>query len=156
MDTYTIIEDIFGDENQISASRGFVGKTHVPDDLRPHNRREKVGKVAERPDIPNIGGTQGSGFLSNPGVLPPGYQHQQQQGGIQLQDPRVQQQMMLNDRDMMYNHPSDLLQCRDVFQHVENCPICSSYFKKDVKFYWLIICILIIVILILTRGNGGK
>lgn len=144
MDYYTIIEDIFEDEeqNQITAARGYVGRSHVPDDMRiPH--RQKVGKVSERPDMPNVEDIRRS-MVS------------QQNQNIQFQDKDISQG--ISQMGMMMNGPTlypsvDNLQCRDVFNHVENCPVCSSYFKKDVKFYWLIIAILIVVILILTK-NG--
>ncbi len=69
---------------------------------------------------------------------------------------------MINDvmsiRSPQMNGGSEV-SCRDAFNHVENCPICSSYFKKDIKFYWLIIAILVIIIILLTRNGihmGGK
>lgn len=152
MDSYTIIEDVFGDEdnsgnsgrNQITAARGYVGRSHVPEDMRTPSR-QKVGRVSERPDMPDVEDIRRS-------IGP------QQNQNIQFQDQIDPSHMNLSQTGMMNQGPVlypgvDTLQCRDVFTHVENCPICSSYFKKDVKFYWLIIGILIIVILILTR-NG--
>jgi len=44
----------------------------------------------------------------------------------------------------------NILNCRDVFEHIQNCPICEGYFKKD-KFYLIIIGILILVILYLMN-----
>ncbi|MDD4931432.1 MAG: hypothetical protein PHG66_04805 [Candidatus Colwellbacteria bacterium] len=147
MDTYTIIEDVFGDEdgggrNQLTAARGFVGQSHVPDDMRPPGRGGRVGKVSERPDFPDL-------------------DPRMNRGG-----PRPQMPMrMQNDTNMspMVNalvssgptmYPGvDALACRDVFTHVENCPLCKSYFRHDAKFYWLIIGILIVIILLITR-NG--
>jgi hypothetical protein len=42
------------------------------------------------------------------------------------------------------------LQCIDVFRHVETCPVCSSYFKKDIRFCWIIIAILIIALIFMV------
>lgn len=139
MNDYTIIEDVFGDDdnrNQITAARGFLGKSHIPDDLRPKRSR------GERPDIPDLTNFQ----RPQPGVQP---EYRDSMGGIQ-------EQMIPSMNMMIPQGPTvypgvDSLQCRDVFTHVENCPICSSYFKKDVKFYWLIIGILVVIILLLTR-----
>lgn len=138
MDSYTIIEDIFGDDdrNQITAARGFVGRTHTPDDMK---QRGKVGRVSERPDMPSFDQPR----------------RNQQHIQIQQEDPTSMISPMLNSMAQQpVIYPGvDILQCRDVFNHVENCPICSSYFKKDVKFYWLIIAILVVVIILITKGG---
>ena len=148
MNEYTIIEDIFGDEdkNQVTAARGFVGRSHVPDDLRP---KGKVGRVTNRPDIPDL-----SGFDTQPSPPSMGYNQPPMMGGQFGSFPDIQLAMGAVQQQGPTLYPGvDSLQCRDVFTHVENCPICSSYFKRDTKFYWLIIGILVIVILLLTR-NG--
>ena len=69
-------------------------------------------------------------------------------GEFQMNEPR-QPQIMGNQQFM--NREFDHISCKDAFIHIENCPICSNYFKKDVKFYWLIIAILIVVIIVMTR-----
>jgi hypothetical protein len=140
---FTIIEDVFGDggRNQITESRGYLQRTHVPEDMAPYQSRQKVGKVSERPDMPNVEDIRRSIGPS-------------QNQNIQFQDqPQMFQPQINNDQMMMMYPTNDNLLCRDVFTHVQNCPVCSSYFNKDIKFYWLIIAILVIVILILTR-NG--
>ena len=144
MNEYTIIEDIFGDEdkNQVTAARGFVGRAHVPDDLRP---RGKISRVSQRPDIPDLSDVDPR--MGNP-QIDRGYPPTPPFPDIQLAMGAMNQQQ----GPTLYPGV-DSLQCRDVFTHVENCPICSSYFKRDTKFYWLIIGILVIVILLLTR-NG--
>ena len=148
MNDYTIIEDIFGDEdrNQVTAARGFVGNSHIPEDLKP----KRAPRRSERPDIPDLTEPQDRmGMLSNPGVYPPGYVNIPPRNvGIQIQE---NPPSFIPPQHPMLMSYQDHLQCRDVFTHVENCPICSSYFKKDVKFYWLIIAILVVVILLLTR-----
>ena len=140
MDSYTIIEDVFGDEdgrNQITAARGFVGNSFVPDDMRP---RRGVGRVSDRPNIPNMADTD----LRMMG------QPQPQRNDQNFSQETVPMFGNIPQGPTMYPGV-DNLPCRDVFTHVENCPICSSYFKKDIKFYWLIIAILIVIILLLTR-----
>lgn len=40
--------------------------------------------------------------------------------------------------------------CMDTLMHVQNCPLCSNYFKCDTKFYNVIILTLIIIFAIIT------
>ena len=120
MDNYTIIEDVFdnGGRNQLTEARGFLGTSHVPEDMRPPSKRfhRDSGMKEELPPIPPLRNIQ----------APPTNISFEQMG-------------------------PDMLSCRDVFLHVENCPLCKSYFKNDIKFYWLIIAILIVIIILLTR-----
>lgn len=144
MDSYTVIEDVFGDDggqNQLTAARGFVGHSHVPEDMRPSVRNNKVGKVSERPDFPEL----------DPRL--------QNRGAPLFPSMKIQNETMSPMVSaLVSNGPSiypgvDSLACRDIFTHVENCPLCKSYFRHDAKFYWLIIGILIVIILLITR-NG--
>lgn len=167
MDNYTIIEDIFGDDdrNQITAARGFIGRSHLPDDMRVGSRG-KVGKVSERPDMPDLEGRDsGPSFGPSGGFnqqRTPQYQQQFRDTIQPMHQPMMDNQFGGNQNFQLSGpqfsgpvlYPGvDSLQCRDVFTHVENCPICSNYFKKDVKFYWLIIAILILIILLLTQNK---
>ncbi len=52
-----------------------------------------------------------------------------------------------------YNVFNDGMNCRDVVNHVENCPLCNSHFKKDLKFYWFVIVILIIILAVMCRKH---
>lgn len=143
MDTYTIIEDVFdetGGRNQLTAARGFVGQSHVPDDMRPSGRSNngRVGKVSERPEFPEFDPHMNRGS-------------QLRTQNDTHMSPMVSALVSSNGPTM---YPGvDSLACRDVFNHVENCPLCKSYFRHDAKFYWLIIAILIVIILLITR-NG--
>lgn len=149
MDNYTIIEDIFGEEprNQVTSARGFVGQHHIPNELRNQSRQQpnRIGKVNERPEIEfQSSFNRQPPMMDNvpPHLLPRPPVFQNAMNETMNQDlPR----QMMND--------NDFLLCKDVFNHVENCPICNNYFKKDVKFYWLIIGILVIIILLLTRNS---
>lgn len=142
MDTYTVIEDVFGDENgqnQLTAARGFVGQSHVPDDMRPPGRGGRIGKVSDRPDFPEL----------DPRMARPQF-HPQMRNQNENMSPMVS--ALVSSGPSVYPGV-DSLACRDVFTHVENCPLCKSYFRHDAKFYWLIIGILIVIILLITR-NG--
>jgi|688.fasta_scaffold2347582_1 hypothetical protein len=87
-------------------------------------------------------------------------------GNIQQHIPRdmnpqqrrmMKQQMMQEPEPVIDLQPPpamiqqhNLLNCRDVFEHIQNCPICEGYFKRD-KFYMIIIGILILIILYLMN-----
>lgn len=144
MDSYTIIEDVFDNDdgrNQLTAARGFVGQPHVPEDMRPPGRSGRVGKVSDRPDFPELDPRMNRGG--------PPMQMRYQPAPDNNMSPMVN---ALVSGPVMYPG-MDSLACRDVFTHVENCPLCKSYFRHDAKFYWLIIGILIVIILLITR-NG--
>jgi hypothetical protein len=144
MDTYTIIEDVFGDEdgagqNQVTAARGFVTNSHVPEDMkRPMDRAGRAPPRQEYKEYRDV----------DPRMSRNSY----------VEDPSTR-----NDKNMspMVNalvsmgpsmYPGvDGLSCREVFSHVEHCPMCKSYFRHDAKFYWLIIGILIAIIFLTTR-----
>lgn len=148
METYTIIDDLFDDEdgqrNQLTAARGFVGQSHVPEDMRPPGRG-RTGKVSQRPDLPDFDPRANRG---NPQLSP---QMRLQSQNDNNMSPMVRALVSSNEHT---TYPGlDSLPCRDVFTHVENCPLCKSYFRHDAKFYWMIIAILIVIILLITR-NG--
>lgn len=137
-DTYTIIEDIDdidvgNGRNQLTAARGFLSNSHVPDDMRPQPGRRTVGKVSERPEFQELN--------------PQSYLPMQ---NLQNQTVSPMIGALMNERSHM---GVDGLACRDVFVHVENCPLCKSYFKHDAKFYWMIIAILIIVIFLMNKNS---
>lgn len=48
---------------------------------------------------------------------------------------------------------NDGMNCRDVINHVENCVVCNSHFKKDLKFYWFVIFVLAVILVITTRKH---
>ena len=94
--------------------------------------RKVVGRVSERPDIPEEK------------ILPPPRKIKDHHS-IKINDSI--------DRVVEKTGRYDRLQCIDVFKHIENCPICSSYFKKDVKFCWIIIFIFVVIIIFLLTSK---
>jgi hypothetical protein len=164
METYTIIEDVFGDDldkNQITSARGFLGNSHVPEDMKPPTRRSHQMRTTDRPDFPELSPR----FPQMP-QMPhmPHMPHMSQMSQMHQMPQMHNPQDTRGDSHMspMVNalvggpimYPGvDSLQCRDVFTHVENCPLCKSYFRHDAKFYWMIIAILIVIILVITRGG---
>lgn len=47
-----------------------------------------------------------------------------------------------------------ILNCRSVYEHIEDCPICNKYYKQSNRIYIFIIFILVIVLLILLRERN--
>jgi len=45
------------------------------------------------------------------------------------------------------------ISCRNIYEHIENCPICNKYYKQSNRTYVLIIIFLILIILLLIRQN---
>jgi hypothetical protein len=70
-----------------------------------------------------------------------------------IPEPVFHERRKMNDAPQMemFSPYTPEIQCKQVFSHIENCAICSGYLKKDVKFYWFVIFVLVMVILFLTR-----
>lgn len=51
--------------------------------------------------------------------------------------------------------PNNHLQisCKNIYDHIENCPICNKYYKQSNRTYILIIIFLVLIILLLLRQN---
>jgi hypothetical protein len=47
------------------------------------------------------------------------------------------------------------LSCRNVYEHIENCPFCQKYYKQSNRTYILIIVFLVLIILLLLRQNSN-
>lgn len=125
-DNYTIIEDIFDTKNP----------QHV----------SAMGRVRQTPPLPEP--------FRHPHHPP---HHQVYSRDMMMQEPIPQQP----SPKIMMNDPSSLIlpheiHCIDAFSHMEECALCSSYFKKDIKFYWFIIFILMMIILLLASKMYDK
>ena len=48
---------------------------------------------------------------------------------------------------------SSNITCRNIYEHVENCPFCQKYYKQSNRSYILIIVFLVLIILLLLRQN---
>ncbi len=166
MDTsHTIIEDLFGEgQNQLTAARGYVGRSHTPEDMRSSKKKGTRPNIPDLTDFETL--NQPPPFTSGPLYRrmederrndesnlrpPPRLDFRDIHGDFQINEPRMQQQPPQGGQQPQFIRDFNRIPCKDAFNHIENCPICSNYFKKDVKFYWLIIAILIVVIIIMTR-----
>jgi len=82
-------------------------------------------------------------ILRSPQSLQPQIQQPQQpQQQIQIQQPQPQQQPQLSH-----------LHCRNIYEHIEECPICNKYYKQSNRFYIFIIIILVLFIIFLLRRD---
>lgn len=43
------------------------------------------------------------------------------------------------------------ISCRDIFDHIEHCPVCTKYYKHSNRSYIMIIIFLVLIILLLIR-----
>ena len=43
--------------------------------------------------------------------------------------------------------------CRNVYEHIEECPICNKYYKQSNRFYIFIIIVLVLFIIFLLRRD---
>jgi len=108
------------------------------------NPYEEVGNGIPVSDM--MRGLPKTGIRSH---VPQDMMQQQFRGEPQMQpDTRNQPQQQYIPPEPLYNPQQHLgnLSCRDVFDHIQNCPICDGYFRKD-KYYLIIIGILVLTIL---------
>ena len=140
MNRFTIIDDVFDDDdkyNQVKTPLNFVG--HPRGNESDIMFKQRVGGgINDRPDSVSMMVSDMNKARS--------HHHPVQSSQQQLSQP--------SSSTAFHSAPHfhrDELQCRDIFEHIENCPICNSYVKRDIKFYWLIIAILVILILTLTK-----
>jgi hypothetical protein len=46
------------------------------------------------------------------------------------------------------------MNCRDIYNHIDNCPICNKYYKQSNRTYIIIIIFLVLIILLLIRQKN--
>jgi hypothetical protein len=46
--------------------------------------------------------------------------------------------------------PSSDINCIDCNEHINNCPLCSNYYKNNTYIYVIIICVLVAIIILLS------
>jgi hypothetical protein len=84
-------------------------------------------------------------ILQPPFHSPPSQQSSQQQSSLNKISPN--QQIQGTTDTSVISH----INCRNIYDHIENCPICSKYYKQSNRIYILIIIFLILIILLLLR-----
>lgn len=50
-----------------------------------------------------------------------------------------------------HSSPQSHISCRNIYEHIENCPICNKYYKQSNRSYILVIVFLVLIILLLLR-----
>lgn len=50
-----------------------------------------------------------------------------------------------------FSPSGDHINCKDLLEHVNNCPLCQNYYKNDVLPYIIIIFILVVILIILLK-----
>jgi hypothetical protein len=144
MNRFTIIDDVFDDGDKYTKTRNaplnFSGKSELG---MMYNKR--VGSVNDRPDESDMIIDISEAKERHPRMPMAASRLQSSEEVVvpPLQFPPLPP----HPRNQMYQD----MQCRDVFEHIENCPICNSYVKRDTKFYWMIIAILVIIIFVITK-----
>lgn len=162
MADYTVIENIFDNDNddRINTMQHKVRKTmHNYGDMKKRENFDDspFTEVKNLQDVYNYGGNNGKGGM---GIFDENQQQHVQPFVQYTSHPSNTQHLIENKKNLNFldinNIPTphqqhDTLTCRSVFMHIDTCPVCSMYLKKDVKFYWFVIIVLVCIILYLTR-----
>jgi len=137
--SYEVIEDLIGRDNTMQKTE-FSPMGNNSRHIRPHA------------PIPEPFQTRTNSPQSLPGAFPfpppppfePRFEHRQHH------QPKMEEEI-----SPIFTTPLSI-HCIDAFSHMEDCPVCSSYMKKDIKFYWFIIIILLGIILLLSSKIYDK
>jgi hypothetical protein len=174
------IDEFTGGSNQIIAARSHLQRNHIPEDFRSAQQGRVGGRMQSRPDLPPLTPSPDTmanmqamlGTRQMPMSNPPRYGEMPHPGiaGATYSPPLVPKPLppMNNGNSNISNisnmsipmtsidmvspqNSGDSLSCRSVVNHVDNCPICSSYFYSREKIYWAMIAILLIMVFLLMR-----
>ncbi len=137
---HRIIEDIFGEDQEFpihGAPQNVIRQHHISDPVS-HRRDQALQAQLDMRES-----TAGQ------------YQSQLQETHTPIQ--QVSRSIHVPKSEQSYNNSEPIrvrttdIHCRDSYDHINGCDICRSYIEKDIKCYWFIIVILLIVIAILCR-----
>lgn len=139
---YEVIQDIggvFDSRNQITASRPYIAQYQTPPEMK------NLRQVRSHP-TPEL--------METSGMAEPTFPQQPLQPQLQPPLPQLQHQKQPLQSQIQI-HPDyledDGINCKHVHLHLENCPFCSKFYKKDRNMYLLVIFMLIIIIIILLK-----
>lgn len=151
---FTIIEDIFDDVNKDHSS--FTRTT----DLNLLNNKPYINNIPSlsydedmiknkynRQINPRIIASQYNSMSNSNRIIQQPQENKIIQKKIEELQPNIHQNMPLNNNTHLQ------LTCRNIYEHIENCPICNKYYKQSNRTYVLIIIFLILIILLLIRQN---
>lgn len=145
MDNYVIIEDIFNEEPVTAVDTRKPITEHIPEDILQSLPRESKQVNQARVAPSNTYSVSSGKDYSH---LPPTFQQ-----SLDLQALQRTGKFQTERYTTPLNLVSNGMHCKEVYEHVNTCPVCQSYYKKDFKFYWLIIGILIVIIAIIVRSK---
>ena len=99
---------------------------------------------------PNIQPNMHNGFAPGPRILEKYQQHIQRPPSPQIQEQPVQR---INNEHFEKQHKEyyDNLNCRDVAEHISNCPVCSKLYKPNNTIYIIIIIMLVVINLLCVK-----
>ena len=97
----------------------------------------------------NMPGNMPNGFAPGPRMIEK-YQHIQRPPSPQIQEQPVQRIQKENFEKQRREH-YDNLNCRDVAEHVGNCPVCSKLYKPNNTIYIIIIIMLVVINLLCVK-----
>lgn len=79
---------------------------------------------------------------------------QQQPQENKITQKKIEELQPNHNQNIPINNNTHLqISCRNIYEHIENCPICNKYYKQSNRTYVLIIIFLILIILLLIRQN---
>ena len=71
----------------------------------------------------------------------------------QLQSQQLQSQVHQMQISPQLQPQLSHLHCRNIYEHIEECPVCNKYYKQSNRFYIFIIIILVLFIIFLLRRD---
>lgn len=98
----------------------------------------------------NIPGNMPNGFAPGPRMIEKYQQNIQRPSSPQVQEQpvqRIQKENFEKQRREYY----DNLNCRDVAEHISNCPVCSKLYKPNNTIYIIIIIMLVVINLLCVK-----
>jgi len=72
---------------------------------------------------------------------------------LQLQPQQLQSQVHQMQISPQLQPQISHLHCRNIYEHIEECPVCNKYYKQSNRFYIFIIIILVLFIIFLLRRD---
>ena len=170
---FTIIEDIFDTEselipNEYNQKKSFLRTSdnssihysyptgNIP--MLSYDEEMIKRKFNKQVNSRSISNEYNSLNNSNRILQPPSQSSQQQlspiQQSSQQQSSQINRISPLSNQQIQGMTGTSLtshISCRNIYDHIENCPICNKYYKQSNRMYILIIIFLILIILLLLR-----
>lgn len=165
---YTIIEDIFNlddsdDNNHFNNMKTKISFNRTLDShsARPPYPTSNIPSLSYDEDMiknklsrqinPRALASQYNSMSNTNRILQPPQPQQLQPQQVQPPQP---QQLINNKPNVISEKSIHSMDCRSIYDHIENCPICNKYYKQSNRTYILIIIFLVLIILLLLRQKN--